>query len=138
MQCALLALEKECAGIFHSTRCKLNAQANPLLQQHEPLHHLNLLLPRKGDVTQDQACVETPSSAGCYEQTLVRLYGLGSLLYALGIVQNGVCHSGTPLVHYCTPLSRLIWLTEGSDRVPPVCDSSTVLTATEATHSSGG
>ena len=33
----------------------------------------------------------------------VRLYGLGSLLYASGIVQNGVCHSGTPLSRYCTP-----------------------------------
>src|SRR5579863_1895784 len=77
----------------------------------------------------------------CYEQVLVRLYGLGSLLYASGIVQNGVCHSGTPLVCYCTPLKdwyRLIWLREGSDRVPPVCDSLTVLTATEATPSLGG
>src|SRR5579863_797314 len=71
----------------------------------------------------------------------VRLYGLGSLLYASGIVQNGVCHSGTPLVRYCTPLKdwyRLIWLREGSDQVPPVCDSFTVLTATEATPSLGG
>ena len=54
-------------------------------------------------------------SERCYEQTLVRLHGLGSLLYALGIVQNGVCHSGTPLVCYCMPLTQLIWLTEGSD-----------------------
>src|SRR5579863_1297246 len=74
----------------------------------------------------------------CYEQVLVRLHGLGSLLYALGIVQNGVCHSGTPLVRYCTPLVRLIWLREGSDRVPLVCDSFTVLTATEVTLSFGG
>ena len=76
--------------------------------------------------------------ASCYEQVLVRLYGLGSLLYALGIVQNGVCHSQTPLVRYCTPLDRLIWLREGSDRVPPVCDSLTVLTAAEVTPSFGG
>ena len=77
-------------------------------------------------------------SLECYEQVLVRLYGLGSLLYALGIVQNGVCHSGTPLARYCTPLVRPIWLREGSDRVPPVCDSFTVLTAAEATPSFGG
>ena len=79
--------------------------------------------------------------SGCYEQVLVRLYGLGSLLYALGIFQNGVYHSGTPLVRYCTPLKdwyRLIWLRESSDRVPPVCDSFTVLTATEVTPSLGG
>src|SRR5579863_3164872 len=27
----------------------------------------------------------------CYEQVLIRLHGLGLVLYALGIVQNGVC-----------------------------------------------
>src|SRR5579863_10432264 len=74
----------------------------------------------------------------CYKQVLVHLYGLGLLLYTLGIVQNGVYHSGTPLFCYCTPLARLIWLREGSDQVPPVCDSLTVLTATEATPSFSG
>src|SRR5579863_4782823 len=44
----------------------------------------------------------------CYEQTLVRLYGLGSLLYALGIVQNGVCHPGTPSVSLLYASVRLI------------------------------
>src|SRR5579863_7519537 len=43
----------------------------------------------------------------CYKQVLVHLYGLGSLLYALGLIQNGVYHSGTPLVHYCTPLDEV-------------------------------
>ena len=74
----------------------------------------------------------------CYEQVLVCLYGLGLLLYALGLFKNGVYHSGTPLSSYCMPLVQLIWPTEGSDQVPPVCDLSTILTAAEATHSFGG
>ena len=44
----------------------------------------------------------------CYKQVWVRLYGLGLLLYALGLVQNGVYHSETPLICYYMPLAQLI------------------------------
>ena len=61
-----------------------------------------------GELGHDYLDILVAYLCDCYEQTLVCLYGLGSLLYALGIVQNGVCYSGTPLYSLLYASVRLI------------------------------